>query len=211
MSTRDRILARALELFNERGLHVVGVRDLARDLDMSPGNLQYHFSRKDDLVAALVEQMHESNNEVLQSASTGELSFQTLADLTVQLFEHHIRYRALIRSYPDLVVASPALQRLEQSLEAARIERHDRLMHALVAQSLVDPERLHRRGEFVRMQGRILGRFWLSSATVEAPESPPGELARSYARLAVQLLETVATDAGRAEIAAVLQGMEPNE
>ncbi len=38
-TTRQAILDRSRELFNEHGLESVGVRDLARDLGLSPGNV----------------------------------------------------------------------------------------------------------------------------------------------------------------------------
>ena len=62
--TAQRILEHARRVFNERGVAAVGIREIARDLGMSPGNLSYHFATKEALVAALVEQMHAANNAV---------------------------------------------------------------------------------------------------------------------------------------------------
>ncbi len=51
---RQRIIDRALALFNEHGLERIGMRELARDLQLRPGNLTYHFARKEDLILAQV-------------------------------------------------------------------------------------------------------------------------------------------------------------
>lgn len=46
-------------MLNGEGLARVGVRDIGRALDMSPGNLACHFATKDDLVEALVTELCE--------------------------------------------------------------------------------------------------------------------------------------------------------
>ena len=57
MKTAERILLVALTLFNERGERNVTAADIALELDMSPGNLYYHFKGKESIVIALYSQM----------------------------------------------------------------------------------------------------------------------------------------------------------
>ncbi|MEL6845130.1 MAG: helix-turn-helix domain-containing protein, partial [Bacteroidota bacterium] len=53
MKTRDKILQQARLLFNEKGLSLVSLRQIAKQLGMSDGNLRYHFKTKDELLQAL--------------------------------------------------------------------------------------------------------------------------------------------------------------
>ena len=52
--TAERILEYAREAFNERGVAAVGVREIARDLGLSPGNVSYHFPTKEALIRAVI-------------------------------------------------------------------------------------------------------------------------------------------------------------
>lgn len=53
--TRERILEAALRLYNELGEPQVSTTLIAAELGISAGNLHYHFRRKDELTAALVD------------------------------------------------------------------------------------------------------------------------------------------------------------
>ena len=53
MSTRDLILEVALVLLNERGESIVTSVDLANEMNISPGNLYYHFKGKEQVVEEL--------------------------------------------------------------------------------------------------------------------------------------------------------------
>lgn len=54
-STREKILAVSLRLFNEQGYRNVTMRAIADALSISVGNLAYHFAKKQDIVAALMD------------------------------------------------------------------------------------------------------------------------------------------------------------
>ena len=55
---RDDILDTAERLFNERGYNAVSLRDIAEALQISKGNLTYHFQKKEDLIEACVVRHH---------------------------------------------------------------------------------------------------------------------------------------------------------
>ena len=67
MKTAERILVTSLALFNQRGENNVSSVDIAVELDISPGNLYYHFKGKEVIVAALFDLYREQMKTVLNS------------------------------------------------------------------------------------------------------------------------------------------------
>ena len=53
MKTRDLIVLTSLQMFNEEGESTLTAVDIANELDISPGNLYYHFKGKPQIVAEI--------------------------------------------------------------------------------------------------------------------------------------------------------------
>lgn len=57
LTTKEKILAAALKLFNEKNTQAATTNHIAAALGISPGNLHYHFKNREAIVFALYEQM----------------------------------------------------------------------------------------------------------------------------------------------------------
>ena len=72
MKTRDLILEVALILFNERGEGLISSVDLANELNISPGNLYYHFKGKKEVVEELYARFHAELQLTLEQFETAQ-------------------------------------------------------------------------------------------------------------------------------------------
>ncbi len=101
--TRDRILEASLALFNARGELNVSTNHIADELELSPGNLYYHFRNKDDIIEHLFQRYEERMDSALV-APEGRLP--NLEDIWLQLhlvFECIWEYRFLYRDLVDIL------------------------------------------------------------------------------------------------------------
>ena len=57
MEKKEYILTNATQLFNRQGATATSLRETAAYLEMSDGNLRYHFKTKEDLLLAIFNQM----------------------------------------------------------------------------------------------------------------------------------------------------------
>lgn len=108
MKTRERIIHVSLELFNREGEPNVTTVDIANELDISPGNLYYHFKGKEELVRELFERFYEQFNVILRAPVQNPLRMEDNWFYLVVVFEHMHAYRFLYRNI------SLILQRYEQ-------------------------------------------------------------------------------------------------
>ena len=81
MNTKEKIIATATTVFNEKGYSAVNLKELAQVLDISRGNLTYHFKNKEDLLEAIVGEMWEKlakeKEKTLQVPSFENMHSQT--------------------------------------------------------------------------------------------------------------------------------------
>ena len=70
--TRAEVVKMAIRLFARRGVHATSLNELARSVGMTTGVLYFHFTNKDDIVLAAVEQLHADFERAFAEALTAE-------------------------------------------------------------------------------------------------------------------------------------------
>ena len=101
--TRQRILDCALAMFNAQGEPNVTTNHIADELEISPGNLYYHFRNKDDIIEQLFGRYEERIGEAMSVPSN---RLPDLEDIWLQMhlvFECIWDYRFLYRDLVDIL------------------------------------------------------------------------------------------------------------
>lgn len=102
-NTRQRILDCSLAMFNTQGEPNVTTNHIADELEISPGNLYYHFRNKDDIIEQLFARFDARMDDAL-AAPDGRLP--GLEDIWLQLhlvFECIWDYRFLYRDIVEIL------------------------------------------------------------------------------------------------------------
>jgi len=123
--TRQRILDASLAMFNAQGEPSVTTNHIADELEISPGNLYYHFRNKDDIIEHLFGRYEERMDAAL-AAPTGRLP--GLEDIWLQLhlvFECIWDYRFLYRDLANILSRNRRLRiRFARILRRADEQAH---------------------------------------------------------------------------------------
>jgi len=125
--TAERILEVTLDLFNRFGEPNVSTTLISAEMNISPGNLYYHYPAKDQLVNGLFDRYERALGEILDSAD----GIENVEDAWLfmhLLFELVWQYRFLYRDLNDLLSKN---RRLETHFQAV-LQRKSRAMAALL-------------------------------------------------------------------------------
>ena len=107
--TAQRILEAALDLFNRFGEPNVSTTLISAELNISPGNLYYHYPAKDELINSLFDRYEQSLGELL-NASDGVRDVEDAWFFMHTLFELIWQYRFLYRDLNDLLSKNRRLE-----------------------------------------------------------------------------------------------------
>lgn len=115
MKTKERILQASLLLFNDEGEAHVTTVDIANSLDISPGNLYYHFKGKEVIVQQLFLRFEDSLQQLLQAPLTKQLQLEDAWFYLYLIFEDIYQYRFI---YQDIGQLQLHYQSLSKRLRA---------------------------------------------------------------------------------------------
>src|SRR5436309_1464585 len=107
--TAERILELTLDLFNRFGEPNVSTTLISAELNISPGNLYYHYPAKDELINSLFDRYEKALSELLGAAD----NVRHIEDAWLffhMLFELIWQYRFLYRDLNDLLSKNRRLE-----------------------------------------------------------------------------------------------------
>jgi len=189
--TRARVLAQSLALFNEVGEAHVTTGTIAAALNMSPGNLYYHFRNKDQIVEELFARFEERIDVQPGAAAAGPAPGnapwgpaprnapwgpEAIEDLWLYLhlmLESIWEYRFLYRNLDDLVARNRRLR-----------ERFNRIVdrkHAAVValcEGLVAARAMRARPDEIQALARnvlVVATYWLNFRALRVRGDAPGD------------------------------------
>lgn len=132
MKTRERILQTALALFNREGEPHVTTVDIANELNISPGNLYYHFKGKDLIIAELYRRYEKDIAETLRAPMEGKIDIQDSWFYVYVVFEQLYHVRFFYHNLTDILQRNPLLARQFQRLLQRKYDTARELMTRLV-------------------------------------------------------------------------------
>jgi AcrR family transcriptional regulator len=165
---------------------------IAGELDISPGNLHYHFRHKQDIVLDLYQRFERAIGEVMGAA---EHDLRGVEDLWLYVhltFEQIQTYRFLFRDQRELVAVYPALRpRIQRQIERGLSLWRLFLGRLNAARALA---LAHDELEALALNMAVVSTYWFELEGVRAAGTPAasGESGRAAARGVFQVLSLLA-------------------
>jgi len=100
--TRERILETSLALFNRFGEPHITTADIADEMNISPGNLYYHFRNKDQIIGELYAVLEERLSPLFEPPTGRVPGIEDLWFMLHLLFEAMWDYRFFYRDLLEL-------------------------------------------------------------------------------------------------------------
>lgn len=197
MSTKEKILAKALEMFNERGIEYVGLRELASTLDMRVSNITYYFPTKDNLINQLSLDLNELNSEVL--VEDNNITMLSFLEMLRKTFSNQLKYRCLLLSIVHL---------MEQNKEiSVRHKKTQKNRNAILRSNI----NILNQSDYLKIEDEsdaeylastisLIARFWISEAAISFRKLSPEKQMTYYLSLIAKLLSPYASAKAKKQI-----------
>jgi AcrR family transcriptional regulator len=111
VSTRDRLIAVSLALFNERGPDRVTTAQIAEAADVNEGNLYYYFKTKQALILVIFDRFEAAVERLLDQDRASNADPAAYVAFLREWFEIVWTYRFLYRDFMSLLATAPELRR----------------------------------------------------------------------------------------------------
>jgi AcrR family transcriptional regulator len=166
VSTKEKIVKTALNVFNRRGTELVTVRELAQEVGISHGNLCYHFPTTDDIVRHLYYALVAELDAEIQSMQGQTQNPAEIFKGTRALFELLYKYRFIMINFVDFMRRMPDINKHFRKLQQRRREEFKQLFGMLGSAGLMRPELYPGFFDDLNLNMSILGDFWISHAEI---------------------------------------------
>ncbi len=174
MKTRERILQTCLALFNEEGVPNVTTLDIANEMEISPGNLYYHFKGKEAIIPELYDRFDVELTNILKAPIDNPLSVEDNWFFLYVVFEEIYANRFIYRNLTDII---PRFERIQMRFRRL-LELKVRTARA-ICDSLAEAEILVIRPEESELLANSIAMtitYWLSYRSLRGGEPPTNVL-----------------------------------
>jgi AcrR family transcriptional regulator len=159
--TKDNIIRKAIDLFNEHGTAAVSLNSLAEALGISTGNLQYHYRSREEILRAILEVMFNDWHAVYQAMDTKSFGMEALRQTLRINFDLVWKYRFFYRELNALLRKDAVLAKRYAAIQEQRLAEQEQLtkqMAGAVGAGPMSKRELHN----MVLTGWVLSNSWLS-------------------------------------------------
>lgn len=203
-STRELIIARANEIINQTGVVDLRIETLAQSLGLSPGNITYHFPKKEDIISAIWEEYSSMMRDVTEEIITPLLDIKQMYLYFRTAAAKAINYVGVTAYYfGDMGALIRENETFRTQIQHAReliFAGYDTLAQNGYMVPITDPQLK----ELTFNAQMTMLRWWINHALTKCPQSELGTVMDRYIALSLLQLLPYLTESGRRQFTHVI-------
>lgn len=164
--TKEIILDTSLELFNSLGLSKVTLRTIANKMEISQGNLNYHFKKREDIIETLYFQLVQNIDSSISSMKEPKNPFQLLVSISQTIMSNFYEYRFFFLDFVQIMRENKKIRTHYTELNTLRELQFLSLFNLLIENDLMRKEVLPNEYKNLYKRFQILSEFWISDAEI---------------------------------------------
>jgi AcrR family transcriptional regulator len=176
MRTEEKIILKAIELYNKAGFYNINSRDIAKELQISHGNLEYHYKNKEIILETIYARMKTEVSGYFSDVDESMDPFEQLDVYLHKLEQFQTKYKFFNL---DVVEISRQYPKLKRKIKATVQVRKEQMasfftMFAKSGHLLPEPNE----GFYMRLQHKIrmIITFWVSQEMILKNFDPDQEI-----------------------------------
>ena len=168
--TRERIVEVALELFNRFGEPNVTTGAISDEMNISPGNLYYHFRNKNEIVDEIFRAFEREIDATLAAPAKRTPDVEDTWLFLHLLFELVWKYRFLYRDLNDILSRNRTVEVHFRRIVEHAVRTATQLCEGMAAAGQMRADKHEIEALAVNMV--VVSTYWLSYAYVREPRKP---------------------------------------
>lgn len=176
----------------------VTLRQIANQMNISQGNLNYHFRKREDIVQALYEQLVARLDAQFSQMTNAAPSMALLYQSSLRSMELLLEYRFLMLDFVHVMRTHPAILSHFRKLRQFRDMQFKTVFNFLIATGRMQREEFPNQYQNLLFRFNILGDFWISSAEIHS-DLPNEEKPRHFTNILMESIYPLLTEKGKAE------------
>ncbi|WP_153102429.1 TetR/AcrR family transcriptional regulator [Paraburkholderia hayleyella] len=190
--TRERILELSLKLFNEIGEPNVTTTTIAEEMEISPGNLYYHFRNKDDIINSIFSQFEQEIGKRLRFPEGRRATIDEMWAYLQYMVEFTWRYRFLYRDLNDLLARNRTLETQFKQIISHKVRFARQFCEQLMADN--EMEATPAEIQVISTNIGVIATYWLSYQFVMNPRkyNEPETIRAELHQVSMQIISLMA-------------------
>ncbi len=161
MTTKEKIIHTAVQVFNEHGLEQTSIRKIAEQMGIAHGNLRYHYPTKEAIVNQIFLDLKGQIDIIFASILTNEISLKSAMKANEMCAVEFVKYRFFMNDFISIARLYPSVKKgLRDNYDARKVQFKG-MFQVFIYANLLKPEPFDGLYDLILDNLYIINDFWI--------------------------------------------------